>query len=230
LLCLVSLAVLTALFSLQTVQVYYTRDVLGNANLLTVTTVLSTGAIFVIAPLIPRIVRAIGKKKAFLGFGVVGIIGGVGISLSPSSTPGIPIAFFGVMGISTAGVNTLMWALEADTVEYGEWRTGVRTEGITYALFSFTRKMGQAVGGAAAAYTLGFGGYVSGKHVVQTESAVHAVKLAAGFVPAVFLIVSLVIMVIYPLTEARFRQIVRETAERRIALVAAATGTPGTQS
>src|SRR4029450_440690 len=74
-LCLASLAFLTALFSLQTVQVYYARDVLGNANLLTVTTVLSTGAIFVIAPLIPRIVRAIGKKKAFLGFGVVGIVG-----------------------------------------------------------------------------------------------------------------------------------------------------------
>ena len=79
-----------------------------------------------------------------------------------------------------------MWALEADTVEYGEWKSGVRTEGTTYAMFSFTRKMGQALGGAAAAYTLGFGGYVSGKHVVQTESAIHAVKLAAGFVPAVF--------------------------------------------
>ena len=83
-----------------------------------------------------------------------------------------------------------MWALEADTVEYGEWRTGVRTEGTTYAMFSFTRKMGQALGGAAAAYTLGFGGYVSGKNVVQTESAIHAVKLAAGFVPAVFLVLS----------------------------------------
>ena len=64
-----------------------------------------------------------------------------------------------------------MWALEADTVEYGEWKTGVRTEGTTYALFSFTRKMGQALGGAAAAYTIGLGGYISGKGVVQTDSA-----------------------------------------------------------
>ena len=49
-LCLASLAFLTALFSLQTVQVYYARDVLGNATLLAVLTLLSTGAIFVIAP------------------------------------------------------------------------------------------------------------------------------------------------------------------------------------
>ena len=128
------------------------------------------------------------------------------------------------------GVNTLMWALEADTVEYGEWRTGVRTEGTTYAMFSFTRKMGQAVGGAAAAYTLGFGGYVSGKHVVQTDSAIHAVKLAAGVVPAAFVVISLAIMAFYPLTEARFRQIVRETAERRIARMATTSGSQATEA
>jgi glucuronide carrier protein len=66
-----------------------------------------------------------------------------------------------VIGIGMGGVNTLMWALEADTVEYGEWKTGIRTEGITYALFSFTRKMGQVIGGAAAAYTIGIGGYIA---------------------------------------------------------------------
>jgi len=215
-LCLASLAFLTALFSLQTVQVYYTRDVLGNANLLTVTTVLSTGAIFVIAPLIPRIVRAIGKKKAFLGFGVVGIVGGVGISLSPSSTPWIPIAFFAVMGISTAGVNTLMWALEADTVEYGEWKTGVRTEGITYALFSFTRKLGQAVGGAMAAFVIGVGGYVGGV-ATQSQSAVDAIRYASGFIPALFIAIGIAIFFRYPLTEQTFAKMVAETAARRAA-------------
>ena len=81
-LCLASLAFLTALFSLQTVQVYYARDVLGNATLLTVLTILSVGSIFIIAPFIPRLVVAIGKKKAFLGFGVIGVVAGVGISLT----------------------------------------------------------------------------------------------------------------------------------------------------
>ena len=184
-LCLASLAFLTALFSLQTVQVYYTRDVLGNANLLTVTTVLSTGAIFVIAPLIPRIVRAIGKKKAFLGFGVVGVVGGVGISLSPSSTPWIPIAFFGVMGISTA-------------------------------LFSFTRKLGQAVGGAMAAFVIAAGGYVGGV-ATQSQSAVDAIRYASGFIPALFIAIGIAIFFRYPLTEQTFAKMVAETAARRAA-------------
>jgi len=219
-LCVASLAFLTALFSLQTVQVYYARDVLGNANLLTLLTVLSVGSIFVIAPLIPRLVTAIGKKKAFLGFGVVGVAAGVGITLSPPSVVWVPLLFFALMGISTAGVNTLMWALEADTVEYGEWKTGVRTEGITYALFSFTRKLGQAVGGALAAFVIGAGGYVGGV-AAQSQSAINAIRFASGFAPAIFILIGIAIFFRYPLTEQTFATMVAETAARRAERAAA---------
>ena len=227
LLCLASLAFLTALFSLQTVQVYYARDVLGNATLLAVLTLLSMGAIFVIAPLIPRVVRPLGKKNAFLLFGAIGVVAGAGISLSPPSIIWLPMAFFALMGISTAGVNTLMWALEADTVEYGEWRTGVRTEGITYALFSFTRKLGQAVGGALAAFVIGLGGYVGGV-ATQSQSAINAIRFASGFAPAVCILIGIAIFFRYPLTESRFREMVRDIAARRVERrAAAATGAPG---
>jgi len=118
------------------------------------------------------------------------------------------------------GVNTLMWAMEADTVEYGEWKTGVRTEGITYALFSFTRKMGQALGGSAAAFTIGLGGYIAGKGVVQPESAKTAVKVAAGLLPAGFILLALAIMLVYPLTERVFRDVVAEVAARRAQRIA----------
>ena len=214
-LCLASLAFLTALFSLQTVQVYYARDVLGNANLLTALTVLSVGAIFIVAPLVPRLVRSIGKKTAFLSFGGIGLLAGIGISLSPPSTPWISMTFFGIMGISTAGLNTLMWALEADTVEYGEWKTGVRTEGITYALFSFTRKLGQAIGGAVAAYAIALGGYIGGA-AIQDETALDAIRYASGFIPVAFILLGMLIFFRYPLTEQTFATMVAETQARRV--------------
>ena len=100
--------------------------------------------------------------------------------------PALVIALIGagIMGVGIAMLNTLMWALEADTVEYGEWKTGVRTEGTTYALFSFTRKLGQAFGGSAAAFTLGLGGYISANAGHQPESAQWAIRAACGLVPA----------------------------------------------
>lgn len=45
-----------------------------------------------------------------------------------------------IKGIGASLINTVMLGLEAETVEYGEWKTGTRSEGATYALFSFTRK------------------------------------------------------------------------------------------
>ncbi|GIG20438.1 glucuronide transporter [Cellulomonas chitinilytica] len=215
-LCLSALSFLVGMFTLQTVQAYYARDVLGDANYFIVLTLVSTGVMFVVAGFIPRIVRAVGKKPAYLASSVVAIVAAVGIALTPSTLPGLAIAFFGLYGVGLAAVNTLMWALEADTVEYGEWRTGVRTEGTTYAVFSFTRKVGQAVGGAAAAFGLGIVGYVAHQDV-QSQATQDGIRYIAGFVPAAFILVGVVIMVFYPLTETRFRAMVADVAARRAA-------------
>src|SRR5690349_12126822 len=56
LLCLSALVVLTGLFIMQTLQVYYARDVLGSANYTILLTVLTTGAMFVVSPAIPKVV------------------------------------------------------------------------------------------------------------------------------------------------------------------------------
>jgi hypothetical protein len=75
---------------------------------------------------------------------------------------------------------------------------------------------GQAIGGAAAAYTIGFGGYVADAKI-QPDSAVTAIKIAVGVVPAVVIGLALLIMLKYPLTETRFRDLVRDVAQRRAA-------------
>jgi glucuronide carrier protein len=111
-------------------------------------------------------------------------------------------------------INALVFALQADTVEYGEWKSGIRAEGASYAILSFTRKAGQGIGGAAAAYTIGFGGYASGASA-QTDAAVASIKIAAGVVPAVVVAAATAMMLAYPLTEKAFRNVVAELAERR---------------
>jgi glucuronide carrier protein len=216
LLCLSGLVFLTGWYSLQTVAIYYARDVLGDANLYIAITIVQTAGVFAAAALVPRLVTRIGKKRAYLAFGVVAIGGGLGVALAPASIPAIAIVCFGVLGVGLGGANTLMFALAADTVEYGEWRTGFRIEGQIYAAFSFTRKAGQGVGAAVAAFVIGLGGYVAAS-ATQPGSAVDAIKIAAGAVPAGFILIALAIMAAYPLTEDRFREIVREVAARRAA-------------
>ena len=85
-------------------------------------------------------------------------------------------------------LNTMTWALEADTVEYGEYKTGIRTEGATYAAFSFTRKVGQAVGAAIAGYGLAWAGYngaLKGTGQTQPPEVLDRMQQAAGAPPFV---------------------------------------------
>ncbi|RRO16961.1 glucuronide transporter [Saccharopolyspora rhizosphaerae] len=214
LLCVSSLFFLTAMFSLQTIGVYYARDVLGNANYYIVITVAQMGLMFLLAPLAPTIVRRFGKKNGYIASGAVMIVGSVGTTVAPASLPSIALGCFMLIGVGLGLVNTLMWSLEADTVEYGEWLTGARMEGATYAVFSFVRKLGQAFGGSAAAYTIGLAGYAGGSPV-QSEAALWGIRSAAGIVPAACVIIAIAIMLAYPLTESRFREITAEVADRR---------------
>lgn len=217
-LCGGSLAFLTGLTALSTLAAYYAIYVLKDAQYIAWNAVAQAAGTFLIAAFIPKIVGRFGKRDGYIVLGVVGVVAGIGLAYSPPATPMLAVASFFLLGIGMGGVNTMMWALEADTVEYGEWKTGVRTEGTTYALFSFTRKMGQALGGAAGAFALGavaFDSLAAKAGTPQSADTVHGIQLASGLLTAGFILLSLLIMVFYPLTDKVFRQIVGEIRARR---------------
>jgi glucuronide carrier protein len=213
LLCSSALFMLTGMFILQTLQVYYARDVLGSADYQIVLTVVSTGAMFLVAPAIPKIVETFGKKRAYVAAGAVTAMGAIGVALTPPSVLALAFVFFAVYGAGIAAVQNLIFALQADTVEYGEWETGVRTEGSNYAILSFSRKVGQGIGGAIAAFGIGVGGYIAGA-ATQSPGALDAIRYLTGLGPALFVGIGAAIMLAYPLTEERFREVVREIAFR----------------
>jgi glucuronide carrier protein len=226
LLCASSLLFLTGMFSLTTVAVYYARDVLGDADLYIVMTIVQTVAMVAAAAFVPKLVASVGKKRAYVLSGVIAALSAIGFALAPGSVPAIGIACYGILGLGLGAINALIFALQADTVEYGEWRSGVRAEGASYSVLSFMRKAGQGIGGAAAAYTIGLGGYVSGA-ATQSDAAVTSIRVAAGVVPAFAVAAAAAVMLAYPLTEKAFRTLVAELAERRAAPTIAAPALAG---
>jgi glucuronide carrier protein len=212
LLCISSLLLLTGMLSSSTAQLYFLRDVFGALELYPLLSLLQLVLIFGAAPFVPKLVRTFSKRNSYIGAGLVSALGSVIAFFATNvwvAFAGMVLSMFGVLL-----VNMLIWALEADTVEYGEWKTGVRTEGITYALFSFTRKTGQALGGAVAAYALAIGGYAAGAET-QTAAAEFGIRAGAALVPAVFIVLAVLVMLAYPLTDKRHAEIVAEIAERR---------------
>jgi glucuronide carrier protein len=200
--------------------------VLGNADYYIAMTAVQTLAMVAAAAFVPVTVRSIGKKRTYVLAGAIAAVAAVGFAIAPGSVPALGIACYGVLGVGFGAINALIFAFQPDTVEYGEWRSGVRAEGASYAILSFTRKTGQGIGGAAAAYTMGIGGYASGA-ADQTDGAVASIRVAAGIVPAVAVTAATGVMLAYPLTEKAFRALVADLAERRAArAVAVPAGAP----
>lgn len=106
-LCVSSLLFLSGMFTMQTALIHYARNVLGNANLYTIMTLLSAGAIYVVGPFIPKMVRNLGKKNSYQIAGVVAAVGGVGIFLAPASQLRLVFVSFFVLGAALAAVNSL---------------------------------------------------------------------------------------------------------------------------
>ena len=143
LLCLSTLLFLTGMFSLSTVAVFYARDVLGNADYYIVMTVVQTvgdGRRGRGRPVRRR--DASARSWPIVLAGAIAAVSAAGFAFAPASVPALAIVCFGVLGVGFGAINALIFALQADTVEYGEWKSGVRAEGASYSVLSFTRKAG----------------------------------------------------------------------------------------
>ncbi len=210
----ISVVYLAGLFCLTGILIYYARDVLGDARYMIWFSPLMFGMIVVLGWSIPILSQRLGKPRVFQIAALVGVVGGLLMGLLGRDA--LAMAFVGVtlIGASSSFVNTLMWNMEADAVEYGEWKTGIRNEGTTYAIFSFVRKMAQALGGWAGLWLIGVFGYVPGA-AAQPDSAITGISLAAGIVPAAFFLLSAILVQFYPLTDKRHAQILLDLRSRK---------------
>ncbi|CCH88475.1 glucuronide transporter:cation symporter [Modestobacter italicus] len=213
-LCLGALFLLGASFTMNAVMLYYARDVLGSATSFTWLYLCQTIGTIAVASLIPAITERVGKRVGYVALAAVGVVGFVLIALTPTGDLLVALLAFLVFGAGFGGTNALMFSMQADTVDYGEWRTGTRAEGGSYSILSFVRKVGQGVGGFLGGAVIGAFGYTAGAQV-QSPEAIQGIKIAAGWVPAALCVIAAVALWFYPLTNDEHREIVRELNDRR---------------
>ena len=214
-LCLIALCALIGTSSASAAAMYYARYVLGDAKHF-LTIILSTtifGILFSV-PAAPRLVGRFGKLRTFQ----IGIAAAASAHLALLFVPTTSlICVFGALAVGAVGSTLamiVMWALESDTVEYGEWRTGKRLEGMNYSAFSLTRKCGQALGGSTPAFLLAGNAYVPNL-ATQTPDVLRGITQGVALVPAIAFAAALLIMSIYPLSDRRFLELVDEIKTRR---------------
>ena len=131
-------------------------------------------------------------------------------------THSLPLVFVGwIAGILTSGVAmALPFSLLSDSVDYGEWKTGVRAAGLLTAIGAgFCLKAGSGLGGALPAWVLGATGYVP--NVAQSPEALNGIVMGFIWLPAIFYALALIPVVFYRKFEALEPRIQEELKQRR---------------
>ncbi len=101
----------------------------------------------------------------------------------------------------------LLWAKIADTVDYGQFKTGIRITGMTYSSVVFFIKLGLALGGAIVGWLLAYYGYQA--DTPQSPEAVQGILLSFTIFPAVAFIIVSWVMSRYKLNDNKVTEIQR---------------------
>ena len=117
-------------------------------------------------------------------------------------------------GIGVSAAQVLPWAIIPDAIEWDEWKTFERHEGMFYSLITLMGKIANSIAVPLSLMVLEFTGYQAGA-AVQPDSAMMGIRLVIGPIPAVLLTGGIIFAIFYPLSREQHHQIVEELRERR---------------
>lgn len=192
--------------------VYYAKSILGNNQIAqTINSLMNIAQIvsmFLVAPFVKRL----GKRNS-MGIGlIIQSIGTVLIVVLGGSIFGIYASSI-VRGIGGAFSGAVMWAMVSDTVDYGEWKTGLRMEGLTNSASSFGYKVGNGLGSALLGGILSLGGY-AGQATVQSAQALVSINFVFWVLPIAINMVILLVLFFYKL-DGEFEGMVADLNQRK---------------
>lgn len=158
--------------------------------------------------LVPPLSVRFGKAGAVTVGAIVSMLGSAALYFTPTDQIVLLFVFASIMAIGATPVAVLGWAMIPDTVDYAEWRTGVRADGSVFATASFCQKLGKMIAGAGLLGVLASVGYVAGAE--QSAATQQAIALLISLGPGACMLALIVFAWAYPLSAQRHAEIVGE--------------------
>lgn len=154
------------------------------------------------------------KTRAFIiGIGAT-ILLRIVIAILQPGTPVVLLYLLMVLGgVAFAAGQTLPWAIIPDTIEYDEYLTGQRHEGIFYSFMQLARGIAVSLAIPGVLLLLDLSGY-SGNALIQPEAADRMIRILFGGVPALLFALAIVAALLYPLNREKF-QTIKDALEKK---------------
>jgi GPH family glycoside/pentoside/hexuronide:cation symporter len=194
-----------------TIGIYYAKYILNDQNM-TGNLILYHHIPAVIACFIVPFVIQMGvpKGRIAMGASLIMLLGAVILVFSNNNL--VLIVSLGLRGIGFGVINGVCMGMCADTIAYGEWKTGVRAFAVNTSAVTVSQKAGSGIGTALFGAMLAAAGY-NGLAEVQPPSALLAIRICFVYVPIALYVLQVILMLAYKLDKEY--PVIMEELERR---------------
>lgn len=191
---------------------YFFKYNLGREDLIGPALAVSAATIALAMPVWTLVMKRTSKRTMWLAGTVPGLIG-YAMLWSVPPEPAWVIAAMMLLGLGGAAGYLGFWAMMPDTVEYGEWRSGVRSEGAVFGIVSLIQKASLGLAAAALGQMLEAAGYTA--NTAQSPDTLWRIKAIMVILPALCATAAAIAIAFYPLGPSLHARLVRALDRRR---------------
>ena len=196
------------------VGTYYAKYILMNENMAGFISSVSIIPVLVLMPFCVPLSLKYGKRNVALVGTFFSLAGQLLMVINPTNATWLLVCSL-IKGVGSATLTGTIFAMVADTIEYGEWKNGTRVEGMLYSTTTFGAKVGSGFASAVALWVISAAGY-DGLAATQTASALSAIKALYLWVPIPFYAIMILFYVFYKLDKI-YPQVMEELKAREAA-------------
>jgi GPH family glycoside/pentoside/hexuronide:cation symporter len=155
----------------------------------------------------------IGKKNTWMISMAFLFVGFLIFYFYPISELNELLYILGCIGFANGATGVLFWSMLPDTIEYGEWRTGIRTESSLYGFMTFAQKGAIAIAIAILGTVLTKIGFEPNEE--QTAQTLSDLKSLMSIIPLIGVFISFVLVYFYPIDKKFHQKLIDEIRVRK---------------
>ena len=147
---------------------------------------------------LPFFTRKVGKVRWFVLTMVLNALSMIVLFFAPAGNIPVLLICSGIYGI-TNSATSISYSMLCDSIEYGDYKFGVRDDALAFSFQSFGVKLAMAITGSVGVLLLSAVGYVAGAQ--QTASTMTGINVVVNIAPAILTLIGLIPMFFYTLNE-----------------------------
>ena len=172
------------------------------------------GSAFAAIPIWAYLAVKLGKRNTWLISMTFLFFGFTVFYFYPISMLNELLFIVSIIGFSNGATGVLFWSMLPDTIEYGEWKTGIRTESSLYGFMTFAQKGAIALAAFILGIILTKIGFEPNQE--QSKETLENLKALMSLVPVVGVLISFALVYFYPIDKKYHNQLMDDIEKRKL--------------